>query len=698
MKKLINEKRFKSAKKAKNYFQNKIAQIGLPQYTLFSIYAIITGAIVGLGAVFFHKSIDFVTELFFNYGSEKLYFLGAGAVILFPIIGMIIQSLMTSYSPVTAQKRGVSEVIKAVATRGGFIRLRTTIFHFIAPVINIGSGGTVGPEGPAAQIGAGLASKFSELVGISDSKRRMFTAAGSGAAIAAVFNSPLAGIFFALEIVLLNDFQTVTFSAMILASVTASAISRIFLGNHPAFQFVHHSFSDYGQLYLFAILGIVSGIFSLIYISYSDSVNKLFKNYFLKKYPRWISMSVVGAIVGISGYFYHDIFGIGYAAMNAMLANAITWKIILILMVLKFLLVPLILGSGGFGGVFAPTLFIGGCFGYLFALAFKYFWGVDADPITFSLVGMGALLGGINSIPITAILLIFEMTKDYSFMLPLMLAVVISTTIVQLSMKGSSIHIKHLESLGYNIIQGKRADILQAIQVKEIMREDVVLISGDTKLPVLMNRLLESHHGTFYTINGEGKITGAISENEIRPIITEYEQLKSVLIAEDVARKNIIMVNENDSLDKILKLFGNRNVDEFLVVSADNPSKIIGTVWRQDLISAYNRESLKYNLADGLAHEIKKVDKSNVSRVAKGYSIVEKKVKSDFVGRTLAEIKLRNKYGLEVLMIKQNLSPFDDEEESDKIIMPDPNYVLQSEDTLVLFGQDIQLKQTQNWD
>ncbi len=697
MNKIIREKRFRTAKKTKSYLQNKIARVGLPQYTLFSIYAIIVGALVGLGAVFFHKSIDFVTELFFNYGTEKLYFLGAGAVILFPIIGMIIQSIMTSYSPVTAQKRGVSEVIKAVATRGGFIRMRTTIFHFIAPVINIGSGGTVGPEGPAAQLGAGLASKFGELVGISDSKRRMVTAAGSGAAIAAVFNSPLAGIFFALEIVLLNDFQSVTFSAMILASVTASAISRIFLGNQPAFQFVHHSFSDYGQLYLFAILGIAAGIFSLVYISYSESVAGLFKNYFHKKFPRWVSMAVVGAIVGISGYFYHDIFGIGYAAMNSMLANAITWKIILILMVLKFLLVPLILSSGGFGGVFAPTLFIGGCFGYLFAIAFKHFAGIDVDPITFSLVGMGAVLGGINSIPITAILLIFEMTKDYSFMLPLMLAVVLSSTIVQLVMKGSSIHVRHLESLGYNIIEGKRADILQSIKVKEIIRQDVVLIPENTKLPLLMNQMLDSHHGSFYTVNTDGKITGAITENEIRPIITEYEQLKSMLIAGDIARKNIIMVNENDNLDAILKLFGNRNVEEFPVVSAENSQKVIGTIWRQDLISAYNRESLKYNLADGLAHEIKKVDKSNISRVAKGYAIIEKKVSGKFAGKTLSEIKLRNKYDLEVLMIKKKLSPFDDEESSDNIIMPDPNYILNADDTLVLFGQDEKLKQTEDW-
>ena len=219
-------------RKLRRIFQNRLSNIAIPDYTLFSFYAVLTGALAGLAAVFFHHSIDFFNRLFFEQTTEGLFFLGTAAVIVLPALGMLIQSIMIYTSPIISKRRGVSEVIKSVALRGGYIPLRTTIFHFFAPVICIGSGGTVGPEGPAAQLGGGVASKMGNLLGLSDARRRMFTAAGSGAAIAAIFNTPLGGIFFALEVVLLNDFQSPTFSALILASVTASAISRIFLSGN----------------------------------------------------------------------------------------------------------------------------------------------------------------------------------------------------------------------------------------------------------------------------------------------------------------------------------------------------------------------------------------------------------------------------------------------------------------------------------
>lgn len=677
-------------------FQQKLADMAIPDYTRFSIYAIVTGLIVGLAAVFLHKTIHLFTELFLTYGKERLFFLGGVAVIFIPVIGMLLQSFMTYLDPHTAKKKGVSEVIKAVAQRGGYIKFRTTVFHFIAPAINIGSGGTVGPEGPAAQLGGGLASKISQLLGLSDKRRRMFTAAGAGAAIAAVFNTPLGGIFFAIEIILLNDFQASSFSALILASVSASAVSRIFLGNSSVFTFVHTTINSYSDFYLYIILGVFAGLLSLAYIHYSDSVDHLFRNVIKKKVPLWLSMASVGLLVGIAGYFYKDIFGIGYNAMNAILANGISWQVVLILLVLKFILVPLILHSGGFGGVFAPTLFMGACFGYLFAAGMNSAFGMALNPTVYTLVGMGAVLGGINTIPISSILIIFEMAKDYSFILPLMLAVVISTTIVQLVIKGS-VHVKHLEAEGFSIVQGRRTEILKAIKVEEIMEKDVALISEETPLPVLIRKLMDSHHGTFFTVDKDGCLTGAISENEIRPIITEYEQVKNVLIAKDISRKDIVRVFLSDDLDNVLKRFGSRNVEEFPVVSKENPNKVIGTVWREDVIAAYNRESLKYNLADGLARELKQVDSSTVSEVAKGYVIVEKRIKPEFAGKTLSELKLRNKYGLEVLMIKKSSSLFEEDPDETEIIVPQPDYVIHKNDILVLFGSEESIKKTRDW-
>jgi CIC family chloride channel protein len=668
----------------------------MPEYTVFAVYAVLTGALVGLAAVFFHETIAFFENLFFKIGLDKLSFIGGTAIILMPAIGMLIQSLMTSAAPETAKKRGVSEVIKAVAVRGGFIKLRTTLFHFLAPAINIGSGGTVGPEGPAAQIGGGVASKLGQVLGLSDSRRRMFTAAGSGAAIAAVFNTPLGGVFFALEIILLNDFQSATFSALILASVSASAISRIFLGNSPAFQFTTVSIGEYEQMYLYVILGIFAGVLSILYIRYSSLIRKLFSGYILQKLPKWLVMVLVGLTVGTAGYFFKGILGIGYETVNSILADSAAWNIVMILLVLKFLLVPMILNSGGFGGIFAPSLFMGACFGYLFALTLNNLWGLNLDTTAFVLVSMGAVLGGINSIPISSILIIFEMTKDYSFILPLMLAVVISTTIVQLVLKGS-VHVQQLEAQGFNIKQGRETSILKSLLVKDILRNDAEFIKENTPLPVVVSSILESQHGTFFTINENKEITGFISANELRPIITEYEQLRDMLVASDVSNHDVIRVYENDNLDDVLKLFGDKNQEQFPVVDKFNPDKIIGTVWRQDVIDKYNKESLKYNLADGLARELKTIEKTQTSKVAEGYSIIEKKAPEKFIGKSIKDLRIRNIYGLEILMIKQTLPPVLAYEKEDEIVIPSPDYKIQLNDTLVLFGADEKIIEAKKW-
>jgi len=670
-------------------FQKGIKNIPIPEYALFSIFAILTGAIAGIAAVLFHEAILIFTNLSFNQTPNYLY-------IVIPAIGMLILSLMTIAFPRTAGKKGVSEVIKAVALRGGYIPFRTTLFHFIAPVVCIGTGNTLGPEGPVAQIGGGISSKFGHILGLSDSRRRVFTAAGAGAAIAAVFNSPLGGIFFALEIILLNDFQTPTFSALVLASVTASAISRALLGNEAIFVFEEISIGAYNDFYLYAGLGILAGLLSVFFIRYSDSVDKLFNEKILPKFPRWLVMVSIGLLMGVSGYYFNGIFGIGYETINNILAGKELWNVVLILVVLKVFLVPIIIYSGGFGGIFAPSLFIGAGLGFLYAFGMNYFWGFQLDTSAYVLVGMGAVLGGVNTIPISAILIIFEMTQDYTFILPLMLAVVMSTIIVQVFIKGS-IHVKHLEREGYRISSGRDTNILRSIFVDDVMRDDILLIPEKTSISRLISQLLESPHATFYTINEIGKLVGTITENELRPIITEYEQIRDTLIAGDIAKLGAVTVFKSNDLDHILKLFGSNNVDQFPVVSRKDPLKPVGTVWRQDVITAYNHESLKHNLTDGLANEIKSIEKSHVSKVAEGYSIIEHNVIPKFVGRTLAELRLRNEYGLEVLMIKQSQDMFADDTHKSNIIMSDPDYVIQESDILVLFGSDENIAKIENW-
>lgn len=675
--------------------QKIITSLPLPDYTVLTFFAIITGAIAGIAAVFFHQAIEFFNHFFFKQTASGLFFLGTAAVILLPAIGMFIQSLMIKLAPDISKRRGVSEVIKAVALRGGYIPFRTTLFHFIAPVICIGSGGTVGPEGPAAQLGGGVASKMGNIFGLSEQKHRIFTAAGSGAAIAAIFNSPLGGIFFALEIILLNDIHAPTLSALILASVTASAISRIFLGDQSVFVFDTPSIGNYEHFYLYVILGIIAGLISILFIRYSSLTQSIIKKRLLKIIPQWILMILVGLIVGTCGFFVKDIFGIGYMGINNIIAGKHSLNIVLILFAMKFMLVPLVLNSGGFGGTFAPSLFMGASTGFLFSSLANLFFGLGLDTTTYTLVGMGAVLGGINSIPISAILIIFEMTKEYAFILPLMLAVVISNTIVQVALKGS-IHLKHLEHEGYFIKRGRDNFILRSLYVEDYMKKEVDLISENMPLNLLISQIMDSSHNNFYICDSNGKLKGIITETELRPIITEYEYLREMLVAKDIARPEIVVVHPHDDLEYVLNLFGKYNVEELPVSEIEKPDEIIATIKRQDIIEAYNRESFKHDAAGGLARELKAMKKFECSKVADGYSITEHKPLPEFIGRTLSQLRIRNRYGLEILMIKKETQNLD--EIKTEIIVPSPDYTIDKDDIIVFFGKDENIHVIDKWD
>ena len=405
-----------------------------------------------------------------------------------------------------------------------------------------------------------------------------------------------------------------------------------FLGNTPTFIFDEISIGSYNDLYIYAFLGLASGLLSILFIRYSDTVERWFKDVILRKVPRVIPMVIIGLVMGLCGYYYNGIFGIGYNEINNILAGSEVWNVVLILLLMKFLLVPMIIYSGGFGGLFAPSLFIGACTGFLYALGINNFFGTDLDTTAYVLVGMGAVLGGVNSIPIASILIIFEMTKNYTFILPLMLAVILSTTIVQVFLKGS-IHVKHLEREGYKISSGRETNILRSLFVEDVMRKEVFLIPESTSISKLINNLLEKPNATFYTIDSNRNLAGTITENELRPIITEYQHIRETLIASDIAKPEVRTVLKSDDLDYTLKLFGNSNVDQFPVVSGDQPLKAIGIIWREDVISAYNRESLKHNLTEELAQDLRRIEKTKISRVSDGYSIVEKIANPKFVGK-----------------------------------------------------------------
>lgn len=659
----------------------------LTDYAVFSLFSVIIGIAAGFSAVIFHNAIEFFNKVFFEQTKEGLFFLGSAAVILLPAIGMFIQALMIKFAPDESKRRGVYEVVKAVATKGGNIKFRTTLFHFFAPVISIGSGVTLGPEGPAAQLGGGVASKISSIISLNDERKRIFTAAGAGAAIAAIFNTPLAGVFFTLEIILLNDFHTPTFSALIIASVSASTISRIFLGNESIFLFQILEPIKYSHLHFYALIGVIAGIVSVLFIRLDDSLKSLFKKIYKRVNSKIFVMVIVGLIIGISGYFYKEIFGIGYKAINEILSNQLSVQVVLIIFLLKFILVPLATNAGAFGGLFAPSLFLGASFGYLVHYLLLNFVGVNLDLSSVILISMGAMLGGIHTIPITSIMMIFEMTQDYSFILPLMLAVISSTLLVQIAIRGT-VHKRKLENEGYSFQQNDNYSVLNEIKIEEIPLKEIHLVNENTNLTAIVSKFLEMPENVLYVIDQNKKLVGFIQEKEIRPILNDFEIVKDVLVAKDISNPKVICVDSKSNLDDALRLMMKHNLSEIPVIDKSAEiEEILGILTLQDIQSILTKESFKNQFTSSLATELKTLQTRQTIKVSDEYSIKEIKVPDSLVGKTLSETRIRNKYNIEVLMIKKNESSIDGINKQN-IITAEPNYKFESEDELVLFGKD----------
>lgn len=670
--------------------QRLTTKFGFPEYTLFTLSAIMTGALAGLAAVGFHNTIDSFHDLFFSRSRDVIGFLVSVQIILLPALGMLLQSGMIALWPRLAARKGVLEVIKAVAGRSGYIPLRVTLFHFFASAICMGSGGTVGPEGPAAQIGAGVASRSGRALRLSDSRRRIFTAAGSGAAIAAIFNTPLGGVFFALEIVLLNDFQAGTFSALLLASVTASAISRALLGNAPKFEIGNFTLGPPAELILYGILGVCAGLLAVFFLRYSDWLHARLKP-FLRGWRQAALMAAAGLLVGIAGYFFDDILGIGYDGINFVLEGKTLWQTALILLLLKLMLVPLMLETGGFGGVFAPSLFMGAMLGLVFATLsnmLEPFLGLHVGNTAFVLVGMGAMLAAINSIPLAAIIILFEMTNDYSFILPLMMGVVSSTIVAHIFLK-DTVYSHKLRQAGFRLSASRELALLQSVTAGEVMhRNEVVVLPENSPLDEVIDICVNTPHENFYTKNEQGELTGKITIAEMRQIITEYETLKTGrLVANDVALPEVITVSENDDLGYVLRLLGTHAADEFPVVSAVNPREVVGVVYRRDVIEVFNKASLQQNPGAGLAGSLRALEQTKHVTVARGYSLVEKIAPPQFVGKTLGELKVRSRFGVEVILIHPRSSALQSRKNGDAI-MPGVKYKIREGDALVVFGED----------
>jgi CIC family chloride channel protein len=565
------------------WFSHFIGRFRNSEFTLGTTLAIIVGIAAGLGTVAFRWLIDTFQKLFFDGGATILGFLGQYYVILLPAVGGIIVGLIIHFSGAQEAKgHGVPEVMEAVAVRGGRIRSRVAAVKTIASSITIGSGGSAGSEGPIVQIGSTIGSILGQRLNLSPEWIKTLVACGAAGGISATFNAPIAGIFFAHEVILGKIF-TRHFGFVVITSVIADVIAHAFLSDLQSFSVPNYSLQTNWELVLYFLMG--AGC-ALVATAFVRLLYKLEDTFDALKIPNYVKPALGGLAVGVIGLYSFYIFGGGYDGVEEALLGNLDLTMLAGLLVLKLLASSFTLGSGGSGGVFAPSLFMGSMFGGIFGtIANRVFPNYIAPSGAFALVGMAAVFAAAARAPITAIIIVFEMTRNYTIMLPLMLAVVISTFIAQ-KISPESIYTVKLTRRGIDVHPQEERDILEKVSVAEVMTRNFPSIPPETTLEELTNLFTRSKHHGFPVVDKEGILKGVVTMADLEAHINNTDRN---LTAADIATMHLITAYPDESLHDVLHKLGASDVGRIPVVDRKDTTKLIGILRRHDIVKAYTK-------------------------------------------------------------------------------------------------------------
>ena len=673
---------------------SKITGRHMNEHTFMVIVAVFIGILGGFGAIFFRFAIRFFQSIFFGswkYSLDYVLQLPWYIKLIAPAIGGLIVGPIVFYFAREAKGHGVPEVMESIVLRGGAIRPRVMVAKVTASAICIGSGGSVGREGPIVQIGSAIGSAIGQVLRVTGSRLRTFVACGTAAGIAGTFNAPIAGALFAMEIIL-SDFGISQFSPIVVSSVAATVVSRHFLGNFSAFQIPHYQLVNVFEMIPYVILGGLAALVALAFINILYKSEDIFEKL---RIPPFLKPAIGGLFIGVIALRFPHIFGVGYDTISLALNGKLIWTSLLLLVVLKIIATSVTIGSGGSGGIFAPSLFLGATLGGLVgSVVHSLFPTLTASSGAYALVGMGAVAAGAMHAPITSILIIFELTNDYHIILPLMIACIISVLITT-RLKKDSIYTLKLSRRGINLFQGQEINVLHSLPASKVMKSDFDTVRPHAPCRTLIDMTVNSPHANFFVVDNDSRLLGVISIHDIRKIINESDALDSILVAFDLLNPITQYFTPDDKLDVIMKAFGELNADELPIVNNENEKRLIGTIHKKDVIDAYNKEILKRDMVTSVSGYISSVQKFKQIELTDSHVMLEIEVPGDFVNKTLKELKLRNRFGVEVILIKQNYDA--DKHEERKIITPNPDYQFQFGDTILIMGHKSNMRKLQDF-
>ncbi len=577
-------------KKAASTFLGTLRRLRVQDLSLLS-FAIGIGVLAAGGALLFRTLIELFQGLFWFQGHsfmDQVANTPWWLVVSIPVLGGLIAGPIITFLVPEARGPGVPEVIMAVSARQSVIRHRVTFLKALVTSLLLGTGASVGREGPIVQIGSSVGSSLAQVFNLNPELRRLCLACGAAAGISATFNAPIAGSMFAMEIILMNV-EVSYMSYIVIAAITGSVLSRIFWGDLPAFMVIPFAMESYWELSVYLLLGISAGLLSIGFVRLLFSIDGLFSR---SPVPDWLTPALGGAVLGCLALALPQVLGVGYETVNAALTDNLTLKMAVILLAAKLVATAVCIGSGMSGGIFAPSLFLGAVLGTAVGFGAEAVWPEFAgNPAFYALAGMGAVVSGTTLAPITAIVTIFELTLHYQVILPLMAACITATLVVRFLFGYSAYELKLLKR-GVNLVRGHDVAILRNIQVKDVMRKNMDTVAASSTLEEVMERVLKSSFPHFVVLDDQRALAGILSLRDLRRFLVRYDELKSTTTVQDMMSTSVVTLTAWDTMEKALQLFEEHRFSMVPVVGWDS-KKVQGIMLKDDLLKAYDERVLR---------------------------------------------------------------------------------------------------------
>jgi chloride channel protein, CIC family len=577
------------ARQLKRRVQVSLLRFGRNDQVVLSILAVVVGAASGGAAIAFRDAIGGFQWLVYGFSDEQLATLAATLpwwqVLLVPTAGGLVIGLFIHYLMPGGRPHAVAHVIEASALHDARMSLTVGLRAALASAASIGVGASVGREGPVVHLGASLGSWVAKRLHLGRVLARTLLGCGVAAGVAASFNAPIAGSFFALEVVV-GHYALSAFAPIVIASVTGTLISRARYGDYPAFILPDNwTIVSFWEFPGFALLGLVSALAAIIFMwsimFTEDTAAKL-------PVPAWSRPAFAGLLVGIIGLAFPQVLGVGYEATDKALSDLYPLWMLLALIVAKTAATAISLGGGFAGGVFSPSLFIGAMVGGAYGiLATQAFPELSSGHGAYTIIGMGAVAGAVLGAPMSTILMIFEMTNDYELTIAVMLATVIASVVTQQVHK-QSFFTWQLERRGIAVRGGHQTGLMRRVKVSSVMDHRYASVTPDTPIAQVRLKLQAAPWGELFVVDADGGLCGVITYADLHEAAFDTSH-DSELIADNVARSVPAILLVGDHLEAAVKAFTVTGEPHIPVV-ADKKSMVLrGLVHEHEAMLAYQR-------------------------------------------------------------------------------------------------------------